>query len=735
MVKYVKIFLKTFKNSFRLFTTLLFLNILELSLAQAQRITPYFSTISEIPIYRGNQNLLVGDFNGDGFQDVCSYGNGIISIIYNSENLEWKIKYIETDSKNFIATVDDINSDDITDILYLDPTLKQLRVYLGSRNDTIINKWRYKLEDSYSKIITADINNDGKKDIILFGKKNLGLTVLTGRGDGTFRYPQNILQDYFFSDVLLCNCSEDDIPDIFAVSWIDNKLLYFTSYAPMKYLSPSIISFNNEPVSFKTFYLNDDDFIDIIILLEDRQTIMTYLGDNLGNFIFKDKLSLPFKIDKYFLTDANQLLNNSLIVFNKQNNLFAVLTKNNSSKFKEEVVYSIGADATDFDLYQPINSDTFHIVVSSEKNKKLYLLQNALISYNITPQTKYLTMPFPDNIFSYNLNNDGYTDIILSSNGDYYSSLYTNNSQGRFSGMINLKGFPKNINSLFFSKYIDNKYYAITTHNSVPSVNLSILNPNDLTSVYYPVSGIPNPELQYIKTRTDGGIEFFLSSYENDSRYVNLYYYKQLEKYKFFEKSINSFGGNIVGITMIDLNDDDYPDYLYLKRNYKNTIALIGSILDSNYNIIRNKKYFEIQDTSSTRYLLIKKDLNNDNYQDLIFYSPDKLELSLSLYNPIDSLYTKPHQKFDNIKLSSTNGLQFCDFDLNDKIDLIIGNLYTQTLQVYFNHGDGKFSSPETIMGIYEINSFLANDFNYDSLIDIALVYKDGFLKIIYGQK
>ncbi len=736
MIEKLNTFFKALNNSLRLFATLLFLHILELSFAQAQKITPYFSTISEIPLYRGNKNLLVGDFNGDGFQDICSYNNGIISIIYNSGDFNnWNIKYYETDNKKFIASVDDINSDGMSDIIYLDPGTKQLRVYLGAKQDTLINRWKFKLEDSFSNFIIADINGDNKKDIILFGKKNLGLTVFQGKGDGTFRYPQNILQDYFFSYITICNCSEDDIPDIFAINWIDNKILFFISYSPMKYLSPSVISFNIEPISLQTLYINDDDFVDLAVLLEDKQTIVTFLGDNLGNYFFKDKIYSNNTIDKFFINGKNNLSYNTLILFNKPYNLFSIMVKNNFFKYNEDVVYSIGTDASDFELiFRTINSDIFDIVVSSEKNKKLYLLQNNQYSNNPKLiETKYLTMPFPENIFLVDLNNDKNPDILLSSSSNYSCGLYINNN-GQFSGMVNLKEFPKNIENIYLGQIDNGRYYSITTHTGIPSVNLGYIDSTYFQSNFYPVAGIPNPEILYVKDKSNGEIEFFLLSSENDSKYVNLYYYQQLGKYKFIEKLITSLGENLLGVTMLDLNYDEHPDYLYLKKNYRNNIILMSSTLDSNYNILNNKKHFEIQDTSITKYFIIKEDINNDDYIDLLFYSPGQMKLILSLYNTADSLFNKPHQIIENVKLNSLNNLQFCDFDRNNMIDLIIGNSYTQTLQVFFNKGNGHFSNPETIMGIYEISSFLAKDLNNDSHIDLALVYKDGFLKIVYGQ-
>lgn len=737
MLEHFKIAYKITTNSLRLFVTFLFLHILELSIAQSQRITPHYSTVTEIPLYRGNQSLIIGDFNGDGFQDIGSYGNGVIAVIYNlSDSAYAPPKYFETESRNFIAAVEDINSDGLDDIVYLDFDKKFLRAYIGLEKDTIISKWKFKLDDIYTKIKLEDINNDNKKDIILFGKKNLGLTILLGKGDGTFKYPQTILDEYFFSELQICNCSEDNIPDIFAVNWVENKILYFTSYAPLKYLSPAIYSFSSEPIAINTFHMNDDEILDLSVLLEDRSTILILLGDNLGNYLLHDKVNINYKIDKYLFT--NHYINNKFVTLSKQNRIFSIISKDNSLRYREEVIYSTISEFSDLSIYNQINSNLYDLVGVSEKGKKVYIIQSESEPKIHYAELKYISMPKPSAIFAYDLNNDKYPDLILSSSDDYSTSIYINQGNRNFSGMLSIKSFPKNITNLLFIQNIENSLQFLTTHDQIPTINLVTFSILDFTSYYYSISGISQPNILTFSKHSQNtgiGLDFIVSSLPENFKGIDIYYYKQFNKYKFSETIINSIGKDLLGIGFRDINLENISEYIYLKRTPKMNVVLGSYFLDSSYNVIRNKKHLEFIDTSTIHFHLIIKDINNDNFSDLILYSPQRMELMISLYNKWDSTFNKPHQKIENVNLASLNNIQFCDLDNDGRIDLLIGNIYTQTLQVYFNKGDGIFSSPETIMGIYGISSFVVNDFDLDSYIDLALVYKDGYLKFVYGQK
>jgi hypothetical protein len=150
----------------------------------------------------------VGDFNRDGIPDVAlsnSYSDGEIAIYLGNGDGT----FTETTKyTGFVGGVGPIAVGDFRGIGVLDlavaPYLsEQVNIYLGNGDGTFQTPVSYNSESGIS-ITTADMNGDGKLDIVLDNLVTIpgpgGVIVLLGNGDGTFQpqeiFPTGVLPDY-----------------------------------------------------------------------------------------------------------------------------------------------------------------------------------------------------------------------------------------------------------------------------------------------------------------------------------------------------------------------------------------------------------------------------------------------------------------------------------------------------------------------------------------------------------
>ena len=117
---------------------------------------------------------------------------------------------------------------------------------------------------TYDRLLVADINNDARMDIILYGKKELGILVFRGKGNGTFRSPQTLFTGDSFSDLFVEDINNDGVNDIIGLQWIDNTVTLFTGYASSTYSVPAHIPLGSEPEFFRCGYVNSDDNVDFL---------------------------------------------------------------------------------------------------------------------------------------------------------------------------------------------------------------------------------------------------------------------------------------------------------------------------------------------------------------------------------------------------------------------------------------------------------------------------------------
>ncbi len=131
--------------------------------------------------------IAVADFNGDGFPDIVSAPNGGIAVSLGKGDGTFAAPLIPNvdpvDGINAFG-VGDFNGDGITDLLIDDEDTGQLTVLLGKGDGTFTIG--QSMPYSATSIAVADFNGDGKPDISLPGP-----TILLGNGDGTFTAAPN----------------------------------------------------------------------------------------------------------------------------------------------------------------------------------------------------------------------------------------------------------------------------------------------------------------------------------------------------------------------------------------------------------------------------------------------------------------------------------------------------------------------------------------------------------------
>ncbi|WP_437681998.1 FG-GAP repeat domain-containing protein [Sorangium sp. So ce131] len=221
----------------------------------------------------GNQPtaVQVADFNGDGKLDVVTanfVGSSLSVLLGNGDGtLQPAVNYaaVGANTPNDVA-VADVNGDGKLDLVSANFNSNNLSVWLGNGDGTFQPAIVFPSGGSgVGAVAVADLNGDGKPDIAAAHQNSANVTVLLGNGDGTFQAPVvHAVGGSFVVDVAIADFNGDLRLDIAATSFNNHAVGVLLGDGAGAFQPVTLVPVgNNRPYGLAEVDLNGDGKLDI----------------------------------------------------------------------------------------------------------------------------------------------------------------------------------------------------------------------------------------------------------------------------------------------------------------------------------------------------------------------------------------------------------------------------------------------------------------------------------------
>ena len=308
--------------------------------------------------------IVIGDFNGDGNADIVTGNSDDAWILFGNGDGTFQtalpIPAANVGPYGNSVAVGDFNGDGNLDLAIGNSAHEvsnsipgTVSILLGNGDGTFRAAEPVQVGTYPYSVRTADLNGDGKLDLVVANAGDADVSILFGNGDGTFQSAVNYpIGAEFVTTAAVADFKGDGKPDVAISSAFTDDVSVLLNKGDGTFHDVKSYQAGTQPYAIAMGDFNHDGILDIA--LADSGTSTTDTGSNkvsvlLGNGdgTFRPAVNyavgkLPSSIAAY---DFNSDGNLDLAVVNHQDGTISILLGNGDGTFQSAVTYTAGTNA------------------------------------------------------------------------------------------------------------------------------------------------------------------------------------------------------------------------------------------------------------------------------------------------------------------------------------------------------------------------------------------------------
>jgi hypothetical protein len=632
--------------------------------------------------------------------------------------------------------VADVNGDGKPDLLLTSRDARTISVVTNLQADTLRPVSTITLPLQPTRVIAGDVTNNKRLDLLVVDRNSPGVLPLLGNGRGQFTPAPLVAPDNVVGDLALVHLNNDLLLDIVLYDWVKSEFHMLYGIGRGRFVDLTTIPVDGEVRQIIPTWLTGERFLDLVVTFNQPPQVQVWETEGRGELKLRSTHPLqhiPLVLEPANLTDDGWM---DFVMLDQAGTVRVALNEP-SPTHAVWLEYATAGKPRSMAVMDVNHDGRPDALVLDQTGRRLTVYFNAQQETVLADSLDLATGWRPRGIWVGGLLQDESSDLVVVNGGSSALSVFSSLGPGRFAGqsMIPLDRDPR---TLEFHSATDTTLNFFVSYPSSRSISYLTLLRKDLSTVNTIIPDVGEMEFLHGSLGADGFAEFFCYNASPVARVPSLALYQQIEASVFLERSFRlAIPDALLGAAVGDLNNDGIIDVAYAYRNAvsrQNELAV--SLGDSALSFTQRVVSLQLPAGPIRKTYLWLADFDNDGVLDMLISFPQTLKLMRVAKGFGDGNFLTPVTIEDGIAINDRSQVQIGDFDGDGVLDIAVNNAERRAVGWLRGKGDCTFAEWTQLAAPSQVGHFTFRDVNRDGVPDLVVTLTDeGRVRLYDGRR